>query len=87
MLQEEVSLAILHAAVFLSPDSQWIDRSILPDKLVLCKLRVCDDSPIVTHCIVVYNNLSWTVTVNNKNVPGNCPKALLYSAQNFNGSL
>ena len=74
MLQEEVSLAILHAAVFLSPDSQWIDRSILPDKLVLCKLRVCDDSPIVTHCIVVYNNLSWTVTVNNKNVPGNCLK-------------
>ena len=49
--------------------------SCLPDKIILCKLSVTnDDSPLITHFIVVHSDLSWKVTIHNQQVPSTCSK-------------
>ena len=71
--QTSLNVATLHKAI--PSDSQWVDRSFLPDKIILCKLRVTDDdSPLITHFIVVHSDLSWKVTIHNQQVPSTCSK-------------
>ena len=71
--QTSLNVATLHKAI--PSDSQWVDRSCLPDKIILCKLSVTnDDSPLITHFIVVHSDLSWKVTIHNQQVPSTCSK-------------
>ena len=48
---QQDSLTTLHAAIVVNP--QWVNRSSLPDKIILCKLSVANDFPSVTHTIMV----------------------------------
>ena len=44
--QQEDPLTTLHAAIVLNP--QWVDRSSLPDKIIVCKLPMtCHQLPTV----------------------------------------
>ena len=68
--QQEDPLTTLHAAIVLNP--QWVDRSSLPDKIIVCKLSDANDLPSVTHSIMVNGDLSWKITVHGQCVPSNC---------------
>ena len=59
----------------MKPSLQIDSGSYLPDKIILRKLSVTsDDSPLITHFIVVHSDLSWKVTIHNRQGPSTCSK-------------
>ena len=68
---QELSLTSLHES--LSHDSSWTDKSSLPSNIVLVKIKdISSNSPIITHSITVYSDLTWNLIVHGHQVSSTC---------------
>ena len=68
--QQDESLSAIHAAIV--ADSQWVDRSCLPETIILCNLSTSGTSPSVTHSVIVQSDRSWRIIVHNCEVSTTC---------------